>query len=228
MTPMKDSRLLTILYAVLLGIFILSGAVAVVILFRPFYYAHIGWLDLPGETGISAAHIKEAYNEMLDYCIGRSGAFSVGVFPFSESGAQHFKDVRVLFQLDLVLALVSALALAVTGLAARLRKVTAYRFRGLGPRFWSAASVLTVFVVIGGLASRNFDRAFTVFHHLFFPGKDNWLFDSATDPIIDVLPQVFFQNCAILILTIVLAVCLCFIVLDVRKRARDRAQTQTV
>lgn len=225
---MKESRGLAVWYAVLLGILILSGAVAVVILLRPFYYAHIGWLDLPGRTGISAAHIKEGYNEMLDYCIGRSGAFSAGIFPFSESGAQHFKDVRVLFQLDLVLALVSPLALAVTGLIARLRRVRAYRFRDLGPRFWSAASVLTVFVVIGGLASLDFDRAFTVFHQLFFPGKDNWLFDCAADPIIDVLPQVFFQNCAILILTIVLAVCLCFLVLEVRRRARDRVQTKTV
>ena len=34
-----------------------------------------------------------------------------------------------------------------------------------------------VLLVIGAAAATNFDRAFTVFHSLFFPGKDNWIFD---------------------------------------------------
>ena len=49
------------------------------------------------------------------------------------------------------------------------------------------------------LAALDFDRAFVVFHSLFFPGKTNWVFDWYHDPIIRVLPQEFFRNCAILI-----------------------------
>ena len=54
-------------------------------------------------------------------------------------------------------------------------------------------------MAIGALAALDFDRAFVVFHSIFFPGKTNWVFDWYRDPIIRVLPQDFFRNCAILI-----------------------------
>jgi integral membrane protein (TIGR01906 family) len=53
--------------------------------------------------------------------------------------------------------------------------------------------------VVGSLAAVDFDRAFVIFHKIFFPGKSNWLFDYDADQIIRVLPQDFFMNCAILI-----------------------------
>ena len=70
---------------------------------------------------------------------------------------------------------------------------------GPGPRLWAAAGLGIVFAVVGLLASLDFERAFVVFHALFFPGKDNWLFDPAVDQIILILPEVFFRNCALLI-----------------------------
>ena len=54
-------------------------------------------------------------------------------------------------------------------------------------------------LVLGGLAALDFDRAFVIFHGIFFPGKTNWVFDWHADPIIRVLPQEFFMDCAILI-----------------------------
>jgi integral membrane protein (TIGR01906 family) len=65
--------------------------------------------------------------------------------------------------------------------------------------FFAGAGALVVPLVVGGLAALDFDRAFVIFHHIFFPGKDNWMFDPRTDAIILVLPQQFFMNCAILI-----------------------------
>ena len=61
---------------------------------------------------------------------------------------------------------------------------------------------------LGALAATDFDRAFTVFHGIFFPGKDNWLFDPATDPVIVLLPEEFFRNCAIAIGVSLLGLCL--------------------
>ena len=45
---------------------LLSAAIAVPILLRPFYYAHAAFLHLPEQTGWSMVQIHEAYNEMLD------------------------------------------------------------------------------------------------------------------------------------------------------------------
>ena len=63
------------------------------------------------------------------------------------------------------------------------------------------------FLVVGGLAALDFDRAFALFHALFFPGKTNWLFDWRTDPIILFMPEEFFRNCALLILILLLLWC---------------------
>ena len=53
-----------------------------------------------------------------------------------------------------------------------------------------------------------------MFHALFFPGKDNWLFNPYTDEIINILPQEFFMNCAILILAILILGCIILMVSD--------------
>lgn len=72
------------------------------------------------------------------------------------------------------------------------------------------------------MAALDFDRAFTVFHSIFFPGKDNWLFDPVTDPVILILPEAFFRNCAIAIVTVLLTVCIMLVVTG-RKRPSRRS-----
>ena len=77
-----------------------------------------------------------------------------------------------------------------------------------------------LFVIVGGLAALDFDRAFAVFHTIFFPGKDNWLFDPMTDPVILILPEEYFRSCALLILAGLLLACGVLIAADLRRRRR--------
>lgn len=217
---MKPSKLLTVLTAVLAGALLLSLSIAVPILCRPFYYAHIGPLELCERTGLTREEIQTAYDEMLDYCLGAE-TFSTGVLAWSDSGMSHFTDVRGLFLLDLRVLGVSVICLLAVLWAARRMKRRPARLWGRGPCFWAGAGLGAVCLAAGGLAALDFDRAFVVFHALFFPGKDNWLFDPRVDQIINVLPQVFFRNCAILALSILVAGCAGLIVWDIaagRKR----------
>ena len=211
---MKESKLLSLALAVVLALGVLSGAVAVPILCRTFYYAQIGPLGLEEYTGLNEQVIREAYDDVLDYCTGKTDTFSAGLLPFSESGESHFADVRGLFLLDLRVLAVSLGALVVLLLFARWRRLRPRRFLGRGPGFWGAAGLGGAFLIIGGLAALDFDRAFVVFHTLFFPGKDNWIFDWRTDPVILILPQDFFRNCAILVLLLLLVWCGALIALD--------------
>ena len=127
-------------------------------------------------TGLTVDQIKQAFDEMLDFCLGLRQDFSVGVLPWSESGRDHFADVRVLFQLDLVLLVLSAAALVLLFLFARKRRLTPARLLGRGPGFWAAAGLAAVFLAVGALAATDFDRAFVIFHSIFFlhflPGQD--------------------------------------------------------
>lgn len=219
---MKTSKLLALFTALAIALLVLSGSIAVPILCRPFYYAHIEAMGLPELTGLSVDQIKEAFNQMLDFCLGLREDFAVGVLPWSESGRAHFADVRVLFQLDLVIFVLSAVILAVLALAARRRRLAPARLLGRGPGFWAAVGLAAVFLVVGALAAANFQRAFVVFHTLFFPGKTNWIFDWRTDPIILLLPEDFFRNCAILILVLLVFWCAVLIAADLLAGRREK------
>lgn len=173
---MKNAnKLPAIVMSIAVALAILTGSIAAPIIIRPFYYAQIDPLELERSSGLSREEIIEAYDEVLDYCIGASGEFSAGVLPFSESGSAHFADCRTLFILDLWLFFGSMAAIALLKLYRRRHEIP--RLRGHGAAFWGAAGIGAVLLVIGAAAATNFDRAFTVFHSLFFPGKDNWIFD---------------------------------------------------
>lgn len=148
--------------------------------------------------------IIDAYDEVLDYCTGVTDEFSAGILPFSAGGADHFKDCRQLFLLDYWLFAASMAVLAAIIVYARKHKL--HRFLNRGPAFWGATGLSAVLLVIGTAAATNFDKAFTLFHTLFFPGKDNWVLYANVDPIIRIMPEEFFRNCAIVILGIIVAV----------------------
>lgn len=216
---MKTSKLLTVVLAFLTAVILLTAAISAPILCRPFYYAHIGPLALCEQTGLTRDEIKTAFDEMMDFCVGNA-EFSTGVLRWSESGKSHFTDVRELFLLDLRALAVSALLLATVLVVSRLSGRRPGNLLGRGPTFWAGTGLAAVFLVVGGLAALDFDRAFVIFHSLFFPGKDNWLFDPTEDQIITILPQNFFMNCAILILALLLLGCLVLILWDVLPRRK--------
>ncbi len=213
---MKSSKLLCVLLAVLTGLVVLTASVAVPILCRPFYYAHIGPLKLKEHTGLTEAEIKTAFDQMLDYCLGAE-EFSTGVLAWSEEGKAHFTDVRGLFLLDLRVLGAALCLLAAVLLYARLTGRAPARPLGRGFGFWAGAGLGGGFLLVGALAALDFGRAFVLFHALFFPGKDNWMFDPWEDQIISILPQEFFRNCALLILALLTAGGAALIVLDLRR-----------
>lgn len=217
-------RLLGISQAILIGLVIVSGAIAIPVLFRPFFYWHIGPFCLTDMVDLTAGQVKTAYNEMMNFCIGLTDSFSAGVLPYSQSGADHFADVRKLFVLDLQVLMVTGILLTV--ITAVFHKENLHLL-GHTPGFWGAVGLGVTFSLIGGLAALDFDQAFVIFHKLFFPGKDNWLFDGRTDPIIHMLPAEFFRNCAILILAVILLTCTALLLFDWHIRHKKEKDTPT-
>ncbi len=217
---MKTSKLLSVLLSVLTALVVLTGSIAVPLLCRSFYYAHIGPMGLE-EYGLTREEIQTAYNQMMDFCLGRRENFAAGVLGFSQSGADHFADVRGLFLLDLRVLTLSAAALGFLLGWCLVGKARPYRFRNRGPGFCAAGLGIS-FLTVASLAALDFDRAFVVFHSIFFPGKDNWIFDWSMDPIILFLPQDFFRNCALLILALLLVWCGCLIGADLWAGKREK------
>ena len=219
---MKESKPLSGLMALLTALLVVSGSIAVPLLFRPFYYAHIDLFDLT-QYGVTVEQIKVAYDQMMDFCLGLRPDFAVGALVFSQEGMEHFVDVRKLFLLDLWVLGLSAAALAAVLAYCKVRKVRLALLKGHTAGFWGAVGLGAAFAVIGVLAATDFNRAFVIFHALFFPGKTNWMFDWRTDPIILLLPEGFFMNCAILILALVLIWCAALIAADILAGKKRKA-----
>jgi integral membrane protein (TIGR01906 family) len=192
------SRILSICIALLLALFAVSASVAAPILCRPFYYAHIDALHMPEKTGWTHEQIREAFDDVMDFLL-KDAEFETGDLAWSESGKSHFADCKVLFHLDLWLFAATGIALLVLFLLFRHKKTQPARLAGRGPSFWAGTGLIVLFGSFALFAASDFDRAFTLFHRIFFPGKTNWVFDARTDQVILVMPETFFRNCAILI-----------------------------
>lgn len=213
-------RALTALYIVAIALLIITFSIGLPIYVRPFYYAHIGPLELTEDTGMTREQIKQGYDEVLDYLTLPGREFRCGEFRYSEEGKGHFEDCKVLFDLNAAVLLASAAVVLTLWLLHRYRLISLRQPKGWSPSALASAAVLATFAVLGALVAVDFDTAFTVFHTLFFPGKSNWLFDPATDGIILALPQTFFMNCAILIGASVIGISAFLLLRDLRRRAK--------
>lgn len=204
---MKKSKLSTVLLSVNLSVFIISFSIAVVILCRPFYYMHINLYNLEQQSGFNREEIITAYDEMLDFCIGKSDEFSTGVMRYSEEGKAHFVDCVFLFKLDFWLAGISGAILILFLVLEKKEIVSIPYIYGHGYLYYGPIFTAVIFLIIGFVAALDFDQFFVIFHHVLFPGKDNWMFSSYYDQIINVLPEEYFANCGIFIVVLIVILC---------------------
>ena len=193
------NKIFTTIFVVALFILILTFAIGLPIYCRFFYYMQIESLRIPEMSGYSVSVIKGAYKAVLDYLTLPWAEFSTGALKYSADGKAHFEDCKRLFNLNASAFIFSTIVLIVIFILSRKEKIGLNKIWGFNPAFLSAVLALGLPLILGGLVAINFDKAFTIFHKIFFPGKDNWMFDYTQDQIINILPQEFFLSCAILI-----------------------------
>lgn len=209
------NKLLTGLLGFFIAILIITFSIGLPIYFRPFYYLQIDLLNIEeyvayieDYSSFTREDIKEAFDEVMDYLTLPGNEFGTGKFPYSEEGKSHFVDCKGLFDLNLYAFIISLVGFSVLMILKKAGVFQLWRPFGMNIAFSSGAYTLGGFALIGGLVAIDFDKAFTIFHTLFFPGKDNWIFNPYTDGIIMILPQDFFMNCAILIFASIILLCL--------------------
>ena len=213
------NKFLTILFGISVAIAILTFCIGLPIYCRFFYYLQISPLKIDSITGYSIQEIKIAYNEMLNYLVLPNKSFSAGVFSYTENFALHMAAVKKLFTLNLVAFIISFTIIIVLLVLEKIKKIRLCKPFNLGVSFFSCLSLISTFIVIGVLCVIDSDKAFIIFHDIFFMGE-NWIFDPSTDPIINVLPEQFFFNCGILILVSMIIICIIIIIYQLIKRKK--------
>lgn len=182
--------------AIVIALFLISLAVVFVLYFRPLYYLDINFLHLDAASGKDAATVRRNYDALCNYLFfwNRSALF-LPDFPMSEHGRIHFSDCKKIFDVVQILCIGTGIITLIGGCA---RKHTARCLR--------IAGILTIVLPGAAMALAFFrwDALFETFHTILFR-NDYWLFDPRTDPVILILPDGFFFQCAVIIFIIILA-----------------------
>ena len=215
---------LSVIFVIAVVILTITFSIGLPIYVRAFYYAHIPSIqeEFKEELDITLERdlVKDAYDEILDFLTLPGREFGAGEVPYSEEGKGHFEDCKILFDLNRNALIISAIAVAVLLILNRLAVINLKKPLGFGLTFFSGIGTLGLFGALGLIVSRDFSAAFTIFHKIFFPGKDNWMFNPYTDPIILFMPQRFFMHCAILICASILLISAAFIVIGIIRKKR--------
>jgi integral membrane protein (TIGR01906 family) len=197
MRKLRKFKFSDIIIGIVFTLLILSLGVIITINFRPLYYMDVRLLDIEEASGYTREEILDNYNALIDYSspFYRDG-LSFPTLPASPSGIQHFKEVKNIFTAFYIIAGISLVVAAV---------IISYKAKRRDYSYLKVSSVTAVILpaIAGLLIAADFDRAFVLFHKLFF-NNDYWIFDPATDPVINILPDTFFLHCALLIIFIVI------------------------
>lgn len=214
---MKEKTLTAknLLFSLLMMLLFISFSVVVTLNFRPLYYFDINYLDIPAYSGMEEAVIRENYDELIDYnSMFYDGELEFPSLVMSESGRIHFQEVKNIFVGLQYLLIVDFLICAV---------LLVFHIRRKSFAFLKLAGIITIVIpaVLGSLIALNWNWVFVTFHHIAF-NNDYWIFDSVTDPVINILPDAFFMHCAVMILALVmLCAVLCLVsgvILERKKR----------
>lgn len=129
-------------------------------------------------------------------------------FPSSASGLRHFRAVKHLFMLDLVIFVAFVPAFII------------FLRENLHILFHRALKILLLFPVLAGIIvfMIGFDNFFIYFHEVLFRDK-SWVFNPVTDPIINVLPEQYFMFTFIIFILIYE---MCFLFLYWQEKGRNK------
>ncbi|MGM0123472.1 integral membrane protein [Enterococcus sp. AZ194] len=174
----------------------ISFAVFVAINFRPLYRFDVDYLKILDYTTVTKEVLMKNFGVLMNYLNNPfQTVLAMPDFPSSASGAEHFYEVKLLFLLDYAVLLITIIP-----------SILFLRYLWKNKRGWLLIRPfqigMLIPVIFGFLMALGFDRFFVTFHQVFF-NNDDWLFDPATDPIINVLPEEFFMHCFILFFVLI-------------------------
>ncbi|MEO1768237.1 integral membrane protein [Enterococcus sp. AZ163] len=170
---------------------LLTLAITLTINARWLYQWDIQQLDLLNYTTVSEKELLTNFDHLMRYLnTPWITELALPDFPVSASGALHFYEVKRLFLLNygvLVFTLIPSFLY--------LRHLIKQK------RLWTLVQPFKIAVgiplIVAVVMAMGFDRFFVAFHGIFF-NNDAWIFNPATDPIINVLPEEFFLHSFVL------------------------------
>lgn len=199
--------LVSLTIAFLLAFILLLSCIEISAFDLNFYCAEYEKLKRPEEIGISQQELMEVTQALLDYIRGKRPDLNVKAvikgqerYVFNEREIAHMVDVRELFmrgyQLRRILIIVLVFLLIILYI---LIKKDMMRWL-----FKAHLLLLAFLLIIGGvllwLINQDFTPYWNYFHYIFFD-NDLWLLDPQVDVLIQIVPEKFFYDIVVRIMT---------------------------
>jgi integral membrane protein (TIGR01906 family) len=158
-------------------------------------------------TGFSETDLHAATGSILSDLVIGPPDFDVaiaGTPVLDERERQHMRDVRGVFIGFFAVALVLGLAAVVIAARRRGAAARAATWRAV---WGGAVGLIATLVVVGVVSFVAFDTLFEVFHQIFFAGG-SYTFDPATERLVQLFPFAFWQETAIVLGIVAIALAL--------------------
>jgi len=186
--------------------------------FLPFFRQQYASQDIAQGIGMSDEELMFVTVELLDYMRARrSDLDSIRATIhgeeqefFSERDKEHMIDVRVLYDQLFMVRNVSFFALSAMIFLMAIVKMPIRHLLARCSREVMAGFLL-VAAIVAAMIMFDFDRAFEVFHLIFFD-NDLWILFPPRDRLVMMVPQQFFVNISIFIGSLLLAATVAIIV----------------
>lgn len=196
---LTNKIILPVLFSISLLVVTLVLGLELIIFSESYFEWHYETRAITETTEMALDDLMTVTLEMLDYLKGQRPTLDMQATiagqveeVFGEREKAHMVDVR-----DLYLAARNMKRMGIVIIAAILligwtrSKDMLYQVLG---RVKVIVPILLVIVgAIGGLFATNFNKYFTLFHHLFFD-NDLWLLNPKTDILINMVPESYFYS----------------------------------
>ncbi|MFB0921653.1 MAG: TIGR01906 family membrane protein [Oscillospiraceae bacterium] len=179
-----------VIYAIAVLLFTTALGLSVIHLTGFPYSLDVDYLKIPEMAGIPRDEVLQNYDAIMDYLSPFSDSdFSLPTLSYTKQASGHFADCKFLFNVLYILGGLSAFILIL---------ISGTRMISKGSLKISGALTMAIPAFIGAALAIDFDRAFDLFHKIFFEGA-SWIFNPATDGFIRIMPSTFFMHCAVFI-----------------------------
>ena len=190
-------KIINVISSVIFSVLIISATIKLTVGFKQLYYFDINYLNIPILSGLSKEEIKENYDYMIDYNLGKDKKeFELPTIKSSKQGKIHFEEVRDIFQ-SMNKMFNILLLLSIIGVIINILDKNIEILKMTSKTLILLPMILMLPIVI------NFSGSFVLFHKIMFD-NDYWIFDPSLDPVINILPEEFFFHAGVMILILII------------------------
>ena len=172
--------------------------------FKSLYYNDVDLLNLEATSSLDKEIIKLNYDEIIEYIKpNNTKEIELSNFKLTANAKAHLYEVKNVYKLIYILAIFSGLTTFII-LFIKIRQHD-YKFLLVS----SIVASIIPFVLLGGFATKFKNLYDQICSYIF---SNSWKLSVKSDPIVNILPERFFQHCAITVFSFSLVCGLCMLI----------------